>query len=132
MRIFILSWLANAVALYLVARFIPGISIDNMVPADGLITSFGLKAILIGGLVMGILNAILRPLLAILTLPLSCLTLGLFYFVITGFVFFIGAKLTPGMHLSSFWMAILGSVLFGILNSIIGGLLGVRDNADAI
>lgn len=127
LRVFFASWLANAIALYIVARFIPGIRIENLVPeGGGFITATGIVSILIGSLVLSILNAVLRPVLNFLSLPLTCLTLGLFSFVITGVVFYLGAMFTPGMHVQGFGWAILGGVGFGILNSIISGLLGVK------
>ncbi len=126
MKVFLTSLFANATALYLVARLLPGINIDNLVPPDGFITQQGLISVLIGAIVMGALNASIGPILKLLSLPLTCLTLGLFSLVVTGIIFNIGAWLTPGMHVQSFWWAIGGGIIFGLLNSIIGGLLGTH------
>ncbi len=126
MRVLIVSWIVNAIALYLLARFLPGITIDNLVPPEGgFITQQGLIHVLVGALVLGVFNAVLKPILNFFSFPLTCLTLGLFSLVVTGFVFYLGVLITPGLHVANFWWAIIGGVLFGVLNSIIGGLLGV-------
>ena len=126
MGVFLASWLINALTLYLLARFLPGITIDNLVPPNGVITNSGLIAVLIGGLIMGFLNSVIKPILQLLSLPLTCLTLGLFTFVISGLVFSLAALFTPGMHVASFWWSIAGGVLFGILNSILSGIFGIK------
>jgi putative membrane protein len=127
MRVFITSWFANAITLYLVARLVPAITIvDLLPPGGGIITQKGLITVLVGSLILGILNACLYPLLKLISLPLTCLTLGLFSFVVTGVVFYLAVSFTPGMSVNGFWWAVLGGVLFGIINSIISGLLGVN------
>lgn len=128
MKVFFASWFANAIALYILARFLPGINIDNLVPpGGGIITWAGFIHVMVGALILGFFNSVVKPILNIFALPLTCLTLGLFVFVVTGVVFYLGALLTPGLHVASFWWAIIGGVLFGILNSIIGGMLGAEE-----
>ena len=130
MGVLFASWLVNAVTLYILARFLPGINIANLVPPDGFITHAGMKTVLIGGLVIGIFNSIIRPVLKFLCIPLTCLTLGLFSFVISGIVFYLAVWLTPGMTVANFWWAIIGGVCFGVLNSVLSGLLGIKKDED--
>lgn len=131
MRVFITSWLANSITLYLVARLLPGITIDNLVPpGGGIITQQGLIHVLVGALILGALNSCVGPVLRLLSLPLTCLTLGLFSFIINGIVFNLGVWLTPGLTVKSFWWAVGGGTLFGIINSMVNGLLGVHKDQD--
>ena len=130
MRILLASWFANAVTLYILARFLPGINILNLYSSNSFITNMGIKTVLIGGLVIGIFNTILRPVLKFLCIPLTCLTLGLFSFVISGAIFYLAVLLTPGMTVASFWWAIIGGVCFGILNSMLSGLLGISKDEE--
>jgi len=129
MRVFFASWCVNSLCLYILAR-VSVIKIHNLVPPDGFITKHGLITILVGGLVIGLFNAVLKPVLSFLSLPLTCLTLGLFTFVVTGVVFYLTVVVTPGMEIINFWWAILGGVLFGIMNSLISGLLGIKKDED--
>ncbi|MCE1245251.1 MAG: phage holin family protein [Firmicutes bacterium] len=127
MRVLLASWFCNALTLYILGRLLPDkIIIKHLVPAGGgFISTEGLVTVLVGALILGILNAVLKPVISLLSLPVTCLTLGLFSFVVTGIVFYIAASITPGMAVANFWWAILGGALFGFLNSIISGLLGV-------
>jgi putative membrane protein len=126
MRLFIASWFVNSLALYLVARFLPGIRIQNLLPSDGgFITQQGLISVLLGGLIIGVFNAILFPILNFLSLPLRLLTLGLFSFIVSGTVFALASLFIPGMHIAGFWWAVGGSMLFGFLNSLMSGILGI-------
>lgn len=126
MSYFITSWLINALSLYIVARILPGINIANLSNPTAFITKQGLISCIIGGFILGLFNSCLKPILKFLALPLTCLTLGLFTFVITGFIFYLTSKLTPGMSVDSFWWAMGGGVVFGILNSLLSGLFGVH------
>lgn len=130
MKILLASWLVNAVTLYILGRFLPGINIENLYTANSFITNVGIKTVLIGGLVIGIFNSILSPILKFLCIPLTCLTLGLFSFVISGVIFYLAVLVTPGMTVTNFWWAIIGGVCFGILNSLISGFLGIDKDKD--
>lgn len=130
MRILLASWLVNAVTLYVLARFLPGINIENLYSSNSFITNIGIKTVLIGGLVIGIFNAILRPILKFLCIPLTCLTLGLFSFVISGAIFYLAVLVTPGMSVANFWWAIIGGVCFGVLNSVLSGFFGINKDED--
>ena len=97
-----------ALTLLIVAEFVPGISVAGAYPA------------IIAAVILGILNAVVRPILVILTLPISILTLGLFIFVINAGLFWFVASFIDGFSVASFWSALLGSVIVSLV-SIIGG-----------
>ena len=108
---FILHWLVIAVALGIAARIVPGVQI-----ASG--------GVLVGAaLVLGFVNAIVRPILVVLTLPLTVLTLGLFYLVVNGIAFGIAAALVPGFQVASLGSAVLGSLVVAVVSSLISWLM---------
>ena len=103
----IVRWLLLAAALLLVAHLSPGVSVN----------SFG--AALVAALVLGLLNILVRPLLVLLTLPVTVLTLGLFLFVINALMFWAAAGLLSGFHVDGFGSALVGSVIYSIASTII-------------
>jgi putative membrane protein len=108
----ILLWILNAVALLAVAYVMPSIHV----------ASFG--SALLAALVLGLVNAVLRPLLLLLTLPATLLTLGLFIFVINGLMFWLAGSLLEGFVVSGFWPAVFGSLLYSVISWALSGLLG--------
>ena len=104
MEVFILQIVVVGLLLYVVARIVPGIEVDGVVQA------------LLAGLVLGIVNALVRPVLVFLTLPISILTLGLFLVVINAFMLKLTAALVPGLRVRSFGAAFLGAVLLSIFS----------------
>ncbi len=96
----------TALALLVVAYIIPGVVIDGLYPA------------IIAAVILGILNAIVRPILIILTLPITILTLGLFIFIINASLFYFTASFIDGFSVSSFIPALLGSILVSIISAI--------------
>ena len=100
---FILKWLLAACALLLVAYLYPGVQVQ----------SFG--SALIAAAVVGIFYSLLRPLLVILTLPVTVVTLGLFLFVINALLFWAAAGVLDGFHVTGFWAALLGSLIYSVL-----------------
>ena len=107
----ILLWLLNAVALLAVAYLLPTIHV----------ASFG--AAMIAALLLGLVNAVLRPLLLLLTLPVTLVTLGLFIFVINGLMFWLARSLIEGFSVSGFWPAVLGSLLYSVISWALSSLL---------
>lgn len=99
----LLRWLVNAGALLLVAYLYPGVQV----------ASFG--AALIAALVLGLVNALVRPVLVVLTFPVTILTLGLFLFVINALLFWLVAELVGGFTVSGFVGALVGSLLFSLI-----------------
>lgn len=105
---FILVLVLNALALLLVARLIKGIRVS----------SFGVA--LVSALVLGLLNALVRPVLLILTLPINFLTLGLFTFVINAFILWLAALLVPGFTIDRFFpTALLAAIVLALINMLI-------------
>jgi len=90
--------------LYVVAKLVPGMEVD------------GLGHALLAGLVLGIVNALVRPLLVFLSLPITVLTLGLFLLVINALLLKLTAALAPGLHVKSFGAALLGALLLSVLS----------------
>jgi putative membrane protein len=107
---FLVHVLLTALLLIVVDRAIEGISIDS-----------GSTAI-VAALVFGIVNALVRPLLILLTLPLTILTLGLFLFVINALMMMLTSALVPGFRVRDFTAALFGSLLFSVLNVLIAML----------
>ena len=100
---FILKWLCSALALLAVAYLYSGV----------VVTSF--TGALIAAAVLGVLNTIVRPLLVLLTLPVTLVTLGLFMFVINALMFWAAASLVSGLSVNGFWAALIGSVIYSLL-----------------
>lgn len=86
----------------------------------------GFGAALLGALAIGLVNALVKPVLVILSLPITILTLGLFLFVVTGISFWLAAKITPGFEVHGLWSAIIGAVVLTVLNWGVG-LLFLRN-----
>jgi putative membrane protein len=98
-----LVWLINALALLTVAYVMPGIEIASFWTA------------MVAAVVLGLVNAVIRPILILLTLPATILTLGLFIFVINGLLFwFVGSNL-QGFTVSGFWPAFFGALVYSIV-----------------
>jgi len=105
----------NAVGLYVVAEFlVAGINIQ------------GTPALLIAALVLGIVNAILRPVIIILSLPINILTLGLLTFVINGLMLRLTARLVSGFTVDSFWTAVWGAILLSVISYVLNSLITDR------
>jgi putative membrane protein len=100
----IVRWFINALALMLVAFLYSGVKID------------GIFAALIAALVLGLVNAFIRPLLVLLTLPVTVLTLGLFIFIINAFLFWFVAEIVKGFTVTGFMAALIGSLMFSMVS----------------
>jgi putative membrane protein len=103
----LIRWLLLACALVLLTQWNLGVQVD----------SFG--AAMWAALVIGLLNAFVRPLLILLTLPVTILTLGLFLFVINALTFQMASGLLEGFHVTGFWQALLGSILYSLWGLVI-------------
>ena len=98
--------LITVFALLLVARLLPGVSVD------------GLYAAVIASILLGVLNLIARPVLIVLTLPITIVTLGLFIFIINGLLFWFVATFVDGFSVTGFTSALLGSLLVSVVSTI--------------
>jgi len=103
----IVRWLLLAAALLLVARLYPGVTV----------ASFG--AAMVAALVLGLLNTLVRPLLVLLTLPVTLVTLGLFLFVINALMFWSAAGVISGFHVAGFGAALVGSLIYSLCGMVI-------------
>ena len=110
--ILILKWLLSAGALLLIAYLYGGVQV----------ASFG--SALLAALVIGLLNAVLRPVLVVLTIPVTVITLGLFLFVINALMFWSASGLLSGFHVNGFGAALLGSLMYSALGVLINQALG--------
>jgi putative membrane protein len=107
----LIVWLINAVALIAVAYLMPGIAVS----------SFG--AALVAALVLGLVNAFVRPILVLLTLPVTILTLGLFIFVLNGLLFWMVGSWLQGFEVAGFWPAVFGAIVFSIISWALSALV---------
>ncbi|MEO6983865.1 MAG: phage holin family protein [Paralcaligenes sp.] len=107
----ILVWILNAVALLVVAYVLPGISVS----------SFG--SALIAALVLGLLNTLVKPVLILLTLPITIVTLGLFLLVLNALVFWFAGSIMKGFHVNGFWWAVLGAIVYSLVSGLLSRLL---------
>ena len=110
MKGFIIHLVLSALLLLLVARFVPGITIEG----------FGYA--LLAALVLGVVNGIVRPVLVFLTLPVTLLTLGLFLLVINALMLLLTAALVPGFTISGLWPALLGGIVLALFNLVASAL----------
>jgi putative membrane protein len=97
-------WLINAAALAAVAYLMPSVSVSSA------------GAALAAALVLGLVNALIRPVLVLLTLPVTVLTLGLFIFVINGLLFWAVGSFVSGFQVAGFWSGVLGAILFSLVS----------------
>jgi putative membrane protein len=111
---FLLRVLVNAVAIYLVATIVPGIDVD------GLLTALG------AGLVLGLINAIVRPVLILLTLPVTLVTLGLFLVVLNAFCLWLTAQLVRGFEVHGVWPALFGALLISVVSWLLTAFVSDR------
>ena len=108
----LLRWLIGALALLLVAYFLPGIAVANFFPAA-----------VVAALVLGLVNAFIRPLVKVLTLPLTCLTLGLFSLVINAVLFWAVAAFVDGFAVEGAVAALLGSLAYSLVTAAASSVL---------
>lgn len=102
----IIRLLFNALGLLLIAELISGITVVGLYPA------------IIAAVVLGILNLIIKPILLILTLPITIVTLGLFAFIINASLFLFAASFIEGFEVQNFWYALLGSLLMSVISAL--------------
>lgn len=109
-----IRWLTTTLAILLTPYLVDGIRVD------GFFSAFFAAAVL------GILNALLRPLVLILTLPLTVVTLGLFAFVINAAMLKLASGLIPGFHVAGFWTAVFGSLVISLASWLVNTLIDPR------
>jgi len=107
----LLVWLINAFALVAVAYLMPGITVASFTTA------------LVAALVLGLINAVVRPVLVLLTLPVTLITLGLFIFVLNGLLFWFVGSFIQGFVVQGFWSGVFGAIVFSLISWLLSGLL---------
>jgi putative membrane protein len=111
MTYFLLHWLVLAVALFVAERLVPGVYVSSYL------------VLAVAALVIGFVNAFVRPVLALLSLPLTIVTLGLFYLVVNGVCLMLAAALVPGFRVDGCGAAILGALVMSLVGWLINLLL---------
>jgi putative membrane protein len=111
-----LQWLLNAVALMLLPEIITDLQVESYTSA------------LVTALLLGLINALIRPILILITLPITLLTLGLFTLVINALLFWAVAGLVSGVHVPGFWTAFWSALLYSLLTWLVGIALSDRDD----
>ncbi|TGV00861.1 phage holin family protein [Flavivirga rizhaonensis] len=103
--------LLNAIAVFVIAHFLNGVHVDGYITA------------IIVAVVLSVLNLFVKPVLVILTLPITIVTLGLFLLIINALIILLADKLIDGFSVNSIWIAVLFSILLSVLQSILHSLL---------
>jgi putative membrane protein len=111
---FLLTWLLTALALVITSYLVPGFRIENF------------PAALVAAVVLGLVNAIVKPILVVLTLPITFVTLGLFLFVINAVTIWLAGYITPGFDVLGFLPALLGSIVLTVISSVLHFFVGDR------
>lgn len=114
MGYFLVRWLISALSLFIVAHIVKGIEVPSV------------PTVLVVALVLGIINAFLRPVVLLITLPLNLLTLGLLTFFINGALFYLVSKIVKGFVITGFWPAFWGYILFGIISFLLSLMAGAE------
>jgi len=107
----LLRWLLNALTIIAIAFYLPGVEVS------------GLYAALVTALILGLVNAIIRPVLFVLTLPINLLTLGLFTFVLNGLLFWFVGTVVKGFEVAGFWPAFMGALILSLVSWLLGWTL---------
>jgi putative membrane protein len=115
---FLIHWITTAIALAVCEQILPGVRVDSA------------ATLAIAALVLGFVNAIIRPILFFLTLPFTVLTLGLFYLVVNGAAFALAAALVPGFAVDSIGSAIVGALVVSLISWFVGSFAGTPPRRD--
>ena len=110
----LINLVLSAVAVFIASYLLPGVHVANFTAA------------LIAALVLGIVNAVLKPILLILTLPINLMTLGLFTFVINAVIILFAANIVPGFSVDGFLWALILSIVLAIINSVLHAITPVE------
>jgi len=108
---FLLQWSVSALALWIASRVFGGIRFANT------------SSLIVSALLLGFVNAVIRPILVVLTLPLTVITLGLFLLVINALMLLLVAALVRGFQISGFWTAFFAGIFISVLSLVLGALL---------
>lgn len=115
MKKLIIKWIIAAVSIYVAGNILSGFNVA------------GWSSAFVAAVVLGLINFTVKPILQVLTLPLTVLTLGLFLFVVNGIAIYLMGMIVSGIHVSGFVSAILASVVISLITVVFGNLVGVKD-----
>ena len=107
----LIHWIVSALFLYVLSYLFRGITID------------GAMAALVAAIVLGLINATLKPILQFISLPITCLTLGIFYLVINALMLMLVSALVPGFSIAGFWTAFFAAIVLGLLNTVFASMI---------
>lgn len=117
---FLFRWVVNALGLLFVSWLFEGIRVD------------GVGWAFVAALFLGVFNALVRPILILLTLPITVITMGLFILVINALMLWLTGWLLAGFHVQGFWTAIGGALVLGLISMAANGLVNDRGNFEVI
>jgi putative membrane protein len=120
MKGILIRWIINALALILMSHVIKGVEVDHFFAA------------FVAAAVLGVINAVLRPIVLLLTLPITILTLGLFVFVINGLMLYIAGSVVKGFHVSGFWASVFGALFLSVISWIVNAFVNDRGRIEYI
>jgi putative membrane protein len=107
----IVTWLLNALALFVLPYLLPSIHVASY------------RSALVAALVLAFINTLIRPILVLLTLPVTLLTLGLFIFVINGLLFWFVGSFITGFTVGGFWSGVFGAIIYSVISWVLASLL---------
>lgn len=113
---FLLTWLVATVSLVITASIVPGVVIS------------GFQSAAVAAIIMGLVNAVVKPILTILTLPLTIVTLGLFLLVVNAICLSLVGYFTPGVQIDGFWPAVFGAIVLSVVSSLIGSFVNIAED----
>jgi putative membrane protein len=111
MRGLVVRWVLTACSLWLTSELLPGIELH------------GFRAVFIAAMVLGILNAFLRPLVLLVTLPINIVTFGVFTLVVNGLMLWITSDVVKGFEIHGFWQAVLGALLMSLISLLLNAFV---------
>jgi len=120
MKGILIRWIINAAALILASHVIKGIEVDHVLAA------------FVAAAVLGIMNAVVRPILILLTLPITLLTLGLFILIINGFMLYVAGAVVRGFHVTGFWSSVFGALFLSVISWIANAFINDRGRIEYI
>ncbi len=111
MKSFLLRWFINTISLFAVVNIVSGITVS------------GWTTTIVAGLVLALMNAFLRPLILLLTLPVNLITLGLFTLIVNASLFYLASFMVRGFEIAGFWDAFLGALVFSVINFLLNVMI---------
>lgn len=120
MRGLLIKWIINSLAILIVTYVVKGIEVAS--PVTAIVAAF----------VLGIINAFLRPLIILVTLPINIFTFGLFTFFINGFLFYVVSKVVKGFVITGFWPAFFGALIFSTISFLLSLLVNEKGRIEII